>query len=313
MTGGVRAERRRRALRGLVLALGFTAVAVFVGYLALWVTARFLIEGRERAAFFVGDRFDERPLVVAHQGGELLRPPNTMVAFRHADELGADILDTDVQRTADGVLVLLHDETVDATSDGTGPVGDLTLAELRELDFGHRFTTDDGATFPYRGRGHGIVTVEELFDEMSDGRRFGIEMKQIGAEGAAELCRLIEDFGYEDRVLVSSFGQDTMDRFRTECPDVATSATEGEVRVFYYLHRAGLNGLVEPSYDALQVPERSAGRLVVSQDFVDDAADWGVPVIPWTIDEPEDMDRLLDLGVAGLNTNRPDLLIDRTR
>lgn len=289
---------------GLVVAL--VAGVALVVYAGLWITARVRLDRRAPVPFFDG----AAPLVVAHQGGELLRPSNTMAAFRNAADLGADVLDGDVHRTADGVLVLIHDETVDRTSDGSGAVGELTLDRLRELDFGYRFT-EDGSTHPYRGRGLGIVTVDELFEAFDDGIGFGLEIKQTAPEAATELCETIRRFGYEDRVLVSSFGQGNMDAFRRACPEVATSATESEVRTFYLLHRVGLNGLLEPSYDALQVPERSGGRLILSRGFVDAAADWGLPVIPWTIDDPDDMDRLLDLGVAGLNTNRPDLAIER--
>jgi glycerophosphoryl diester phosphodiesterase len=304
---GVRVERRRRALRRVGLVAAATVAAVALGYAVLWSAARWFVEVRDPAPFFAAD--GDRPLVVAHQGGELLAPSNTMAAFDRAVALGVDVVDSDVHLSADGALVLVHDDTVDRTSDGTGAVAEMTLDELRGLDFGHRFT-EDGLTFPYRGRGHGIVTVDELFRAHGDRARFGLEIKPSGAEAAVELCATIRRFGYEDRVLVSSFGQSAMDAFREACPQVATSATESEVRMFYYLHRVGLNGLLEPAYEALQVPERSAGRLVVSQGFVDDAAEWGLPIVPWTIDEPIDMERLLDLGVAGLNTNRPDLLVD---
>lgn len=320
MSRGVRAERRRRALRGLVTVVGFTAGAVVIGYAALWGAARLFIEHREPAPFFARDRLDERPLVVAHQGTGTLLPENTLAAFRFADEAGADVLDTDLHRTADGALVLIHDDTVERVSDGTGAVADMTLAQLEELDFGFWFTDSTGGDpgraggdpvdYPQRGRGHRIITVEEFFRTFADGRRFGIEIKDTAPEAATELCELIRSFDYEERVLVSSFGQGAMDRFRSACPLVATSATESEVRVFYYLHRVGLNGLVEPDYEVLQVPELSGDRLVVSQEFVDDAAEWGLPVIPWTIDDPVAMDRLIDLGVAGINTNRTDLLVE---
>lgn len=298
-------------IRRAALVAGVVVGGVLAAYLLLWGAARILVDERPPAPFFAGwDEPGAAPLVVAHQGGELLRPSNTMAAFRHAADLGADVLDTDVHRSADGVLILIHDDTVDRTSDGTGAVADLSLDQLRELDFGHRFT-EDGTTHPYRGQGHGIVTVDELFEAFPDGIRFGMEIKPAGSEAAAELCDTIRSFGYEDRVLVSSSGQSQMDAFREACPEVATSATKSEVRTFYLLHRAGLNGLRSPGYEALQVPEYSGGRRILSSGFVEDAGAWGLPVIPWTIDDPDDLDRILALGVAGINTNRPDLLIER--
>lgn len=260
-----------------------------------------------RAPFFESSG---RPLVVAHQGGELLRPSNTMVAFRHAVELGADVLDADLHRSADGVLVLIHDETVDRTSDGTGAVRDLTIDQLRSLDFGHRFDPDGSATYPFRGQGIGIVTVEELFAEFGATVRYGIEIKETDLEAAEQLCAIIRRFDLVDRVLVSSFGQDAIDRFRDACPQVATSATEREVTVFYLLHRLGLSGMDRPGYESLQLPERAAGQELVTAGVLDDAEGWGLAVVPWTIDDPDTMRQLLALGVDGINTNRPDLLIE---
>ncbi|MEL6984152.1 MAG: glycerophosphodiester phosphodiesterase family protein, partial [Actinomycetota bacterium] len=110
--------------------------------------------------------------------------------------------------------------------------------------------------------------------------------------------------------LVASFGQDTINRFRDACPEVATSATEREVTVFYLLHRLGLSGLDRPGYEALQLPERAAGQDLLTAGLLDDAEGWGLAVVPWTIDDPETMRSLLALGVDGINTNRPDLLIE---
>jgi glycerophosphoryl diester phosphodiesterase len=235
-------------------------------------------------------------------------------AFAHAVALGADVLDTDMHRTVDGHLVLIHDETVDRTSEGTGAVRDLSLADLRLLDFGYRFTTPDAPDrYPYRGAELQILTVPEfftIFETMHDNLRYGIEIKQTGPEAATELCELIVGFDVEDRVLVSSFTQPNMDAFRRACPQVATSATANEVRNLYLAHRAGLNGLIRPDFDALQIPERAAGFTLLTEGFIDDAEALGLPVIPWTIDDPEQMRALLDLGVEGINSNRPDLLVD---
>lgn len=291
-------------------------IAALVGvYLALVVVARVRPDPGQTHPFFQPRPGEQAALVVAHQGGELLWPSNTMVAFRGAADLGVDVLDMDMHRTADGHLVIIHDQTVDRTSEGTGAIGDLTLAELQELDFGYSFTTDDGATYPFRGAGAdqvGIVTVDHLFETFSDTDiRIGIEIKQTGPEAADELCDAVETAGLRDRVLVSSFAQPNMDAFRQACPQVATSATESEVRTFYILHRLGLSGLRKPSFDALQIPQRSAGFDLTTKAMVASADRWGIPVIPWTIDEAADMDRLLDLEVAGINTNRPDLLLER--
>lgn len=292
-------------------ALAVIAVAVVALYAIAWL--RF--EPIEPVAFFAPRDGEHRPLVFAHQGGEGVAPSNTLVAFELAAAAGADVLDADMHMTADGVPVLIHDETVDRTSNGTGAVRDLTLAELRTLDFGYQITADDGS-HPFRGQGIGIVTVEEFFTEfggpMADGTvlRFGIEIKQTTTEAATRLCDLIRRFGYEDRVLISSFTQPNMNVFRSACPGVATSATEDEVRTYYLLHRVGLQGLIRPGYDSFQVPENSGDILILSPDFVDDARTHDLAVVPWTINDTGDLERMLALDVAGINTDYPQRLID---
>lgn len=253
---------------------------------------------------------EHSPLVVAHQGGEELWPSNTMLAFEEAVALGADVIDSDMHLTADGVAVLMHDETVDRTTDGRGAIRDMTLAQLHVLDAGYHFTRNGGTTTPYRGEGLRVPTVEELFERFPD-HRFGIEIKQADPErAAAVLCTLIREHGVEEQLLVSSFRQPPMDAFRRACPEVATSATEDEVRWFYVLHRLGLDELVSPGYQALQIPEESAGFRLLTPSFVAAAHRRGVAVIPWTIDEPDDLRRISAMEVDGINTNRPDRLIE---
>lgn len=300
-----RRPRWRRVLRWIGIGVG-ALVALYVVLVGVsWV----MVDARDDVPFFAARAGDHDPLVFAHQGGEERWPSNTMLAFRESVAVGADVLDTDMHMTSDGALVLIHDESVERTSDGTGEVRDLTLAELRRLDFGHRFTTDGGATFPYRGEGLGIVTVEELFSEFTD-VRFGIEIKQTTPEAATQLCDLVRRYGYGDRVLVSSFAQENMDIFRSACPEVATSATDGEAKRFYIFQLLRLSGFYAPPFDSLQVPEYRNGTHVLTDSFVGAAERWNLPVVPWTINETEDFDRIIrDYDVAGINTNRPDRLV----
>jgi glycerophosphoryl diester phosphodiesterase len=103
-----------------------------------------------------------RPLNMAHRGGANLRPENTLVAFSNAVAIGVDVLELDVQRTADDVVVVIHDATVDRTTEGVGALGTLTFADVDQLDAGYRFTTDGGATYPYRGMGIRVPTLEQV-------------------------------------------------------------------------------------------------------------------------------------------------------
>lgn len=260
-------------------------------------------------AWFTPRAGDHHPLVFAHQGGENLWPSNTLLAFQNAAALGADVLDTDMHMTKDGVLVLMHDQTVDRTTDGAGALRDLTLAEVKRLDAGYRFSTDGGQTFPFRGQGLTVPTLEELFQAFPE-KRFGIEIKQTDPAAAAkEFCRVIRQYQKQDSVLVSSFRQSNMDAFRQTCPEVATSGTEDEVRVFYVLFRLGLTGVLTPNYASLQVPEASGGIFLLSPEFVRAAQARGLAVQPWTINETADLERILALGVDGINTDNPDRLL----
>lgn len=300
-----RRPRWKRILRWVGIAVG----ALVALYLVAMGIAWLMVDAKDDQPFFEARAGEHHPLVFAHQGGEGMWPSNTMLAFQESAALGSDVLDADMHMTSDGHLVLIHDETVDDTSDGSGAVRDLTLAELRELDFGHRFSTDEGRTFPYRGQGLGIVTVDELFAEFPD-LRFGIEIKQTTTAAAAKLCDVVREYGYEDQVLVSSFAQETMDAFREACPEVATSATDGEAKSFYIFQLLRLNGFYDPPFDSLQVPEYRNGTHVLTSSFVAAADRWNLPIVPWTINETADFDRIIrDYDVDGINTNFPDRLV----
>ena len=179
--------------------------------------------------YFRGDA--GRPLVIAHRGGAGLWPENTLYAFERAAALGVDVIETDVRVTADGELVVFHDEGVERTTDGAGRVGSLTLAELKRLDAAYRFSPDGGRSFPLRGSGVTIPTLREVFTSLPR-MRFNIEPKHAAPSLAVPLCRLIREHGMADRVLVASFSGAVLAEFRRECPEVATSAATGEVASF---------------------------------------------------------------------------------
>ena len=297
---------RHPRLKRFLIALLTLLLLLALAYLA----ARLLARPAPAHAWFEPRSGEHQTLVLAHQGGENLWPNNTLYAFQGAVALGADVLDTDMHRTSDGVLVLMHAETVDRTTDSTGAIRELTLEQIKLLDAGYRFSLDGDQTFPYRGQGLTVPALEELFQAFPD-MRFGIEIKQTDPlPTAQDFCTLIRQHQMQDQVLVSSFRQENMDAFRQECPEVATSATEDEVRAFYIFYRLGLADLFSPHYHALQVPESSGDILLLTPQFVRAAQRRGLAVIPWTIDEIEDLQRILALGVEGINTNNPDRLLD---
>jgi len=249
-----------------------------------------------------------RPLAIAHRGGGGLWPENTLYAFEHAAALGADVIETDVHATADGELVIFHDDVLQWTTDGTGRLSSLTLAELKRLDAGYRFSTDGGRTFPLRGSGVSIPTLREVFAALPQ-MRFNIEPKQAVPSLTAPLCRLIREYGMTDKVLVASFSGAVLAEFRRECPEVATSAAPGEVANFLALQRAGLAASYSPSMQALQVPEQAGGLRVLTRDFVAAAHGRNLRVHVWTVNEEADMRRLFEMGVDGIMSDYPDRLL----
>ncbi len=246
-------------------------------------------------------------LVIAHRGGRGLGPESTLPLFRQVVDLGVDVLEIDVRLSADGVLVVLHDEKVDRTTEGSGRVGELTLAQLKVLDAGYDWSAD-GQSCPFRGQGYTIPTLEEVFRAFPE-QHYVIEIKPDEARVAQALWVSIRDAGMAQRVMVASFHRDALDAFRAACPEVATSAGFGEVAWYWVLQWVGLDGFYTPAFAALQVPQRFGWIGLAKRDFVQGAGAHGLPVHFWTIDEEEEMERLLDLGAGGIITNRPDHLL----
>lgn len=290
---------RSRLLRVLLVLLGLTV--------AVLGTAFVIAQPAPAHVFFA--RFAHAPLVIAHADdtGRGLWPGNTMTYLEGAAALGVDILEMDAHMTRDGTLVLMHDETVDRTTDGKGRIRELTLAELHALEVAHHWT-QDGTSHPYRGQGLRVPTLEEVF------RRFPsypmlIEIKQASPSLVAPLCRMIRAHGKEQSVLVASFSDEAMAEFRQACPAVATSAAPDEIKRFVALDKAWLAGTVSPDYLAFQVPMTYHGISIVTPAFVAAARQRSVQVHVWTVNEPEVMQRLLDMDVDGILTDRPDILM----
>ncbi|HYZ06574.1 MAG TPA: glycerophosphodiester phosphodiesterase [Rubrobacter sp.] len=255
----------------------------------------------------------EWPINLAHRGASALAPENTIEAFRLAVEAGAGGLELDVHMTRDGYIVVIHDATVDRTTNGTGAVSEMTLEELREFDAGHNFSPDGGSIRPYRGRSVRVPTLGEVLEEFP-GVVINIDIK-AGNPGIEEkVLGVLREANALGRALVVSTPHATVKRFRkVSGGHVSTGASRWEIGVFYISSRLRLERLVRPAYDALQVPLRHRGILVVTQRFVRAAHARGVRVDAWTINQADEMHRLLDLGVDVIMTDRPEMLAEVLR
>jgi glycerophosphoryl diester phosphodiesterase len=251
-----------------------------------------------------------RTMVIAHQGGDGLWPSNTLFAFEHAAALGVDVLEMDIHMTKDGALVVSHDETVDRLTDGEGLIKEKPLAEVQGFDAAYDWSPlDDGAEYPYRGQGITIPTLESVFERFPE-YRMNIEIKQAEPSIAQPFCDLIRKHGMENRVLVASFNDEALVEFRETCPEVATSGSRGQIKPFVYLHLAFLGRLYPPNFSAVQVPIENSGITILKSRFVNVAHARGLWVDAWTIDDPAEMRMLIDIGVDGIITDRPDLLME---
>lgn len=246
------------------------------------------------------------PVLVAHRGGAGLAPENTMTAFRRAiEDWDADMLEMDVHLTADGQVVVLHDPTVDRTTDGTGPVRDMPWDAVRQLDAGYRFR-DSAGEFPYRGRGVRIPLFDEVLRELPH-MRIMVEPKV--AEAAGPLVEVIRARDAEHRVLIGALHEPT--RVDARGYGGPWGASRNHVLPFWLWHRIpGIGRWYVPAVDAFQIPEVWGRHRVVTPAFVRAAHRANIPVHVWTVDDPDDMRRLLDWGVDGIQTDRPDLLAD---
>lgn len=246
------------------------------------------------------------PLLIAHRGGSALAPENSLLAFRRALEWWrADILELDVQPTADGEAVVFHDPTLERTTDGSGPVAAQTFAQLQRFDAGFRFSPDGGKSFPFRGRGETIPSLEQVLAAFP-AARVNVEIKD--ARVAERVWETIHTHAALRRVLVAAGERANRRRFAGYPGPI--SAGREEVFAFWLAHRIRVSRLYAPPVDALQVPERSGGLRVVSPRFIRDAHAHNLPVHVWTVDARADMERLLAWGADGLISDRPDRLAE---
>lgn len=281
-------------------------------------------------AFLEGNWYPERRILnIAHRGGALEFPENTLHAYRQSLAVAdSHMLEMDIYETADGELVVIHDSTVDRTTNGQGNVSDYTLSELRALDAAYCFVPGIGSDcsqpgpFPFRGIATGerpapagtrpedfrIPTLREIL-EIFPRTLINIELKpDLDSTGRYEraLADLLNEFGRGDDVIVASFQDWNSALFKQAAPSVSTSAPTAQVALSVALGQGPLPGLTL-GHAAFQVPPE-LGLPIVSQDFVDDAHAQGLAVHVWTINDCAQMVELLQLGVDGIMTDAPSTL-----
>ncbi len=250
-----------------------------------------------------------RPWLVAHRGGALLAPENTLPAFDLAARLGADAFETDVHLTSDGEVVVFHDGETSRLTGEPGTIEARTLAEVQRLDAGARFSSDGGATFPWRGRGIAPPTFRELLAR-HPATRVNVEAKSEDPSLAERLVACVREAGAVDRVCIGSQHDAQGERLRELLPEACHFLPEGAATCHVMAARAeGSTGCPE-GWEVADLPYRMEGTDIVVLDAPTIAYlhRKGMAVFAWTVDAEEDMRALIAAGIDGIMTDRPDLL-----
>jgi glycerophosphoryl diester phosphodiesterase len=248
------------------------------------------------------------PWLVAHRGGSLVAPQNTLAAFDRAAALGADCIETDVHLSKDGVVMVFHDDDTLALTGDPGTIEARTLAEIERLDAAYAFTEDGGGSFPLRGAGVRVPTLAEALRRYPR-MRFNIDAKTDDPALADALARVVREARAEARVCVGSFFDAQAERLGALLPGVCRFLPQEAATRHVMAAKAGAAPVGLPGgYDVADLPARMGDLTVVDPPVVEHFHRLGIPVHVWTVDEEEEMRALLELGVDGIVTDRPDVL-----
>ncbi|KGR92184.1 glycerophosphodiester phosphodiesterase [Ureibacillus massiliensis 4400831 = CIP 108448 = CCUG 49529] len=291
------------------------ALAIAAASAAAWAGSKAVLKPQKREEKEVLNY--KNPIVLAHRGGAHLAPEHTMIAFQKAIDLGVDGFEIDIRLTKDEEIVVFHDDTVDRTTDGSGFVKDYTLEELKQLNHGFHFEDLDG-TFPYKEERLPIVTLKELLEAFPN-IYINIDIKDSpetyeGSLMPSKLWRLIEDLGVQNRVVVTSFYSEQVDRFNLYAQNrVALGAGETDVRKAFTAFTSQFGHLYHPKVDVFQIPPKLGVISLDMPKFISYLGNLNIPVHYWTINETDMMERLLKRGAKGIVTDRPDLAVPIVR
>ena len=246
-------------------------------------------------------------LHIAHRGGALLAPENTLAAFRLAVErFRTDMLELDVHLTRDGEVVVAHDATLERCTDGAGPLAALTLRELERLDAGFHFSPD-GHAFPFRGQGVRVPTLREVLRAFP-GVRLNVDLKADAPGAARALAGVVQAEGALERVCVGSEDDAAAARLLEALPGACHFYPRDALATFVLTARSGSPPPVDERFQVLDMPLSFGGVRLVDGAFLALAARAGKWVNVWTVDDAQEMRRLVAERVGGIMTDRPDLL-----
>ncbi len=249
------------------------------------------------------------PRLFAHRGASGEAPENTLTAFQRATALGIVYIELDVHLSRDGHVVVIHDETLERTTNGHGLVREHSLAELQELDAGYHFTFDAGKTFPFRGQGVAISTLADVLRRFPH-VRFTVEIKQKEPPIEEQVIAVVRECGMADTLVLSSEHDSVVAGVRSLASDIATNCSAGEVLAFMQRISTQQLGDYHPPSRAFQIPPKYEGIDLVTPQTVAAIHELGAEVHVWTINDRQEMERLFGLGVDGMMSDFPSRLLE---
>ena len=297
-------------------------------------------QNAENNPFIVGK--GELPMIAAHRGGGDNNPENTMLAFREAVKtIGVDIIESDLYLTKDGYLVYNHDSYIDETCNVNGNISleeveelcedkanrhyieDMTLAELEQYNFGYYFEDENGERIykdetDLQGKGLQIATVDKLFEEFYESHPdllFIVEIKnseELGYKACEILNQTLEQYpGYKDQIVVGTFHDEIEEELKTKYPELLRGAPTGTAAKFILTHFLGVNLFDNSDFACLQIPmdyDLGIELKLDNQSIINRAHRRNIAVQYWTINDEEEMIRLIELGCDCIMTDNPKLL-----
>jgi len=247
-------------------------------------------------------------LHIAHRGGGLLAPENTLPAFRAAVERWrTDVLELDVHATRDGELVVSHDPTVQRCTDGHGRIADQTLTELQRLDAGFHYSPDGGQTCPFRGQGVRLPSFREVLRAFP-GMRMNVEVKTEAPGIESAVAALLREEGAVNRVCLGSELDTLALRLSEAAPEVCAFYPREALTELVLAIKSGAEPPDDPRFQVLDMPLDYGEVRLVDAPFLEATTRLGRWVNVWTVDDVDTMRTLVGLRVGGIMTDRPDLL-----
>ncbi len=262
-----------------------------------------------------------RFIPVGHRGANGELPGNTIGSFqRFIDIFPEGMLELDVWRTSDNEIVVYHDELLDHETNGTGKIIDYTFKEIRRLDRGYNVSHDGGLTFPFRGKGFKVPLLKEVLERFPQ-TPVSIDIKFHMKDFARQVIELLEEYDSAGRVILGSFNNGLISYIKKNFPEMPTSFSKKEIFLFYILHKILPRSLIKFSGTALMIPEilnesdpeysgssGNRGIRIITRQLIRKANRAGIPVLAWTINRRENMERLISWGINGIITDYPTLL-----